>query len=71
MKILEKKLYTPKKEEREVVLLISDNTERKFNVAIAKAKPIINLTNAVYLFPCMVGKERARETYNKIHKIEN
>jgi len=69
MKILEKKLYEePKTEEdKEVIFLISDDKMRNYNVAIMKATPIMDLTNAVYIFPYMVNEEKAREAYDKIH----
>jgi len=69
MKVLEKKLWEEPKTEKdkEVVFLLSDKCGRKFNVAIMKSKPIMDLTNAVYLFPYMVNEEKARETFNKIY----
>lgn len=69
MMVLEKKLYEkPKtKKDREVIFLLSDNAGRKFNIAILKSKPVLDLKDAVYLFPYMVSEERARKLYEEIY----
>lgn len=69
MKVLEKRLYEkPETEEdKEVILLLSDECGRNFNVGIMKSKPIMDLTNALYVFPYMVSEEKARKAYNKMY----
>jgi hypothetical protein len=74
MKVLEKKLWEEPKSEKDkkVIFLVSDESMKTYNVAIMEAKPIMDLTNAVYLFPYMVSEKKARETFNKIYdKLKN
>jgi hypothetical protein len=73
MKVLEKKLWEePKTEEdKEVILLISDDKMRNYNVGIMKATPIMDLTNAVYLFPYGVSEEKARKTFEELKEKLN
>ena len=73
MKVLERKLWEePKTEEdKEVILLISDDAMKKYNVAIMKATPIMDLANAVYLFPYMVSEEKARKKFEKLYEKLN
>ncbi len=66
MKILERNWGEYKGMETEIILLVSDSTMRNYNVAVSKAKPIINLTNVTYLFPNMVSEERAAKKYKEM-----
>ena len=69
MKVLERKLWEgPETEEdKKVILLLSDNAMKKYNVAIMESKPIFDLANALYLFPYMVSEKKARDAFNKIY----
>jgi hypothetical protein len=65
---LEKKLYEEPvtKEDKRVIMLLSDSTMRNYNVAVMKSKPIMDLSNALYVFPYMVSEEKARKAFEKL-----
>ena len=66
MEIIEKKLL----KNNEIVLLVSDESSRKFNVAFLnsnkKIKEKSDLEKARFVFPFMVEKTRAMEEYKGI-----
>ena len=68
MKVLEKKIYEEpaEEEDKKVIMLLSDDSMRSYNVAVIKSRPIMNLTNALYVFPYMVNEKKAREAFEKI-----
>ena len=66
MEIIEKKLLKNK----EIVLLVSDGSSRRFNVAFLNSNEKIreksDLEKARFVFPCMIEKSRAIEEYKEI-----
>jgi hypothetical protein len=68
MRILEKKLWKEPKTEadKKVILLVSDNTRRRYNVGVMTANPTMNIDEALYVFPYMVSEEKARKTFEEL-----
>jgi len=65
MIILERKLLM-KEGKTNHVLLVTDSSLRKFNVAEIQVYKNINLGKANYTFPIMVNETKAREAYDSI-----
>ena len=56
---------TPVKRYEKYLFLISDDSNRKFNVAVSKKNPI-EIKNLSYIFPSMVKIQKAKQKYYEL-----